>query len=63
MCYELRFPVWARNDVDYDLLIFIANWPPPRYRAWNILLRARAIENVCYVAGVNRVGTDIGDQE
>jgi omega-amidase len=54
----LRFPVWSRNRDEYDLLIFSANWPLARLYAWTALLRARAIENQCYVAGVNRVGTD-----
>ncbi len=66
VCYDLRFPVFSRNrhDVerpgasDYDLLTFIANWPAPRAQAWKTLLRARAIENLCYVAGLNRVGED-----
>lgn len=63
ICYDLRFPVWARNTEGYDLLLYIANWPMPRSRAWDILLRARAIENVAYVAGVNRVGSDPDGQE
>lgn len=60
ICYDLRFPVWARRkkDMDYDLLLYVANWPEPRIQAWNNLLPARAIENQCYVAGLNRVGTD-----
>ncbi len=58
VCYDLRFPVWARNRKDYDLILYVASWPTPRIGAWNTLLRARAIENQCYVAGVNRVGTD-----
>ena len=59
ICYDLRFPVWSRNNVDgYDLLIYIANWPSPRRTAWKKLLQARAIENLSYVAGVNRIGTD-----
>ncbi len=58
VCYDLRFPVWTRNRGDYDLLLYVANWPTPRIEVWNTLLRARAIENQCYVAGVNRVGTD-----
>lgn len=58
ICYDLRFPVWARNKEDYDLLIFVANWPSPRKKAWQILLQARAIENLAYVIGVNRVGED-----
>lgn len=58
ICYDLRFPVWSRNRGDYDLLVFVSNWPASRKDAWNTLLSARAIENQCYVAGVNRVGTD-----
>ncbi|MBE0676549.1 MAG: amidohydrolase [Bacteroidales bacterium] len=58
VCYDLRFPVWSRNRDDYDLIIIVANWPEPRRDVWKTLLRARAIENQCYVAGVNRVGTD-----
>jgi omega-amidase len=63
VCYDLRFPVWIRNHsvpnrFDYDLLLFVANWPAPRRQPWRTLLRARAIENLCYVAGVNRVGSD-----
>ncbi len=66
ICYDLRFPVFSRNryDVarpgalDYDLLLYVANWPAPRAYPWKTLLRARAIENLCYVAGLNRVGTD-----
>jgi predicted amidohydrolase len=59
VCYDLRFPVWARNvDNTYDLLIFVANFPEKRIRNWDILLQARAIENQSYVCGVNCVGTD-----
>ena len=59
VCYDLRFPVWSRNvNLKYDLLIYVANWPQPRREAFLTLLKARAIENQCYVAGVNRVGTD-----
>lgn len=58
ICYDLRFPVWARNAEDYDVLLYVANWPIPRIDAWDILLRARAIENMSYVVGVNRVGKD-----
>lgn len=58
ICYDLRFPVWSRNTKNYDLLLYVANWPKPRIQAWSKLLSARAIENVCYCAGVNRVGTD-----
>lgn len=57
-CYDLRFPVWSRYAGDYDAIIYVANWPLPRIGAWEILLRARAIENQCYVVGVNRVGRD-----
>jgi len=58
ICYDLRFPVWNRNTTDYDLLLFVANWPVARITAWDTLLQARAIENVCYVVGVNRIGLD-----
>jgi len=58
ICYDLRFPVWSRNRNDYDLLINVANWPAARRDVWLILLRARAIENQCFVAGSNRIGTD-----
>jgi omega-amidase len=58
ICYDLRFPVWSRNTEDYDLLIYVANWPTKRKLAWKSLLVARAIENQCYVIGVNRVGND-----
>ena len=58
VCYDLRFPVWLRNKNDYDLLINSANWPETRRSAWKILLRARAIENQCFVAASNRIGTD-----
>jgi omega-amidase len=58
ICYDLRFPVWARNRNDYDLLVYAANWPEARNDVWNTLLRARAMENLCYVGGVNRVGVD-----
>jgi predicted amidohydrolase len=58
ICYDLRFPVWSRNSEDYDLLIYVANWPTKRKLAWKSLLIARAIENQCYVIGVNRVGYD-----
>lgn len=58
ICYDLRFPVWARNDEDYDVLIFVANWPKIRMLAWDTLLRARAIENMTYCVGVNRTGVD-----
>ena len=58
ICYDLRFPVWARNHGDYDMILYVASWPTPRVEAWSALLRARAIENQCYVVGVNRVGSD-----
>jgi omega-amidase len=58
ICYDLRFPVWSRSRGDYDLLLYVANWPARRAHAWAALLRARAIENLCYVAGVNRIGRD-----
>lgn len=58
ICYDLRFPVWARNTEDYDLLLYVANWPAVRTVAWDTLLKARAIENLSYCIGVNRVGTD-----
>ncbi|WP_338522766.1 amidohydrolase [Pseudomonas batumici] len=58
ICYDLRFPVWSRDAQDTDLLLYTANWPGARRLHWNRLLPARAIENLCYVAAVNRVGTD-----
>lgn len=65
ICYDLRFPVWSRNTWDhqasklaYDLMIYVANWPTARIEAWDTLLRARAIENLSYVVGVNRIGQD-----
>ena len=58
ICYDLRFPVWARNTQEYDILIFVANWPKPRVTAWDTLLKARAIENMAYCIGVNRCGKD-----
>lgn len=61
ICYDLRFPVWSRNHGDYDMIIYVASWPSSRISAWNSLLVARAVENQCYVAGVNRVGTDPSD--
>lgn len=61
ICYDLRFPVWSRNRGDYDMIIYVASWPASRISAWNSLLVARAVENQCYVAGVNRVGTDPSD--
>jgi omega-amidase len=66
VCYDLRFPVWARQQSqpegpEYDLLIYVANWPERRAHAWKTLLQARAIENQCFVVGVNRVGKDGND--
>jgi len=58
ICYDLRFPVWSRNLDHYDLLLYVANWPAARHNAWTTLLRARAIENLSYLAGVNRIGED-----
>jgi len=58
ICYDLRFPVWARNVENYDVLIYVANWPEVRTKAWDVLLQARAIENLVYCVGVNRVGQD-----
>jgi predicted amidohydrolase len=58
VCYDLRFPVFARNRNDYDLYLNCANWPAPRNEVWECLLKARAIENQCYVAAVNRTGAD-----
>lgn len=58
ICYDLRFPVWSRNTADYDVLLYVANWPAPRIQAWNTLLKARAIENMSYCIGVNRIGND-----
>lgn len=59
ICYDLRFPVWSRNvNNEYDLLIYVANWPQSRSQIWDTLLKARAIENMSYVCGVNRVGVD-----
>ena len=58
ICYDLRFPVFSRNNVDYDILIYLANWPIKRIDAWDTLLKARAIENQAYTIGVNRVGED-----
>ncbi len=63
ICYDLRFPVWARNTQNYDVLIYIANWPKQRIYAWDTLLKARAIENMAYTIGVNRVGTDANQYE
>ena len=58
ICYDLRFPVWSRNRGDYDLLVYVANWPESRRHVWRALLPARALENQCYVVGLNRVGSD-----
>lgn len=58
VCYDLRFPVWLRSRDDYDVMLLVASWPDVRRFAWDTLARARAIENACYVAAVNRVGTD-----
>lgn len=58
ICYDLRFPVWSRNKNSYDILIYVANWPERRIEAWDILLKARAIENQAYVIGLNRIGKD-----
>ena len=63
ICYDLRFPVWSRNIEGYDVLLYVANWPKPRIQAWDILLKARAIENMCYCIGVNRVGMDEAQNE
>jgi len=63
ICYDLRFPVFSRNLEAYDVLIYEANWPKTRVNAWDILLKARAVENMCYVVGVNRVGTDDNKHE
>ncbi len=58
ICYDLRFPIWARNTENYDVLIYGANWPATRILAWDTLLRARSIENLCYTIGINRIGKD-----
>lgn len=58
ICYDLRFPVFSRNTENYDLLIYVANWPKARIEAWDILLKARSVENLCYTIGVNRIGFD-----
>ena len=58
VCYDLRFPVWARNKDDYEVLIYVANWPEKRVSAWDILLQARAVENMSYCIGLNIIGTD-----
>ncbi len=59
ICYDLRFPVFSRNRGDYDVALYVANWPESRITAWDTLLRARAIENQCYICGVNRTGCDL----
>lgn len=61
ICYDLRFPVFSRNDLGYDILIYVANWPDSRIAAWDKLLQARAIENQSYVVGVNRIGEDVNN--
>lgn len=58
VCYDLRFPVFSRNTENYDLVIYVASWPKVRTNAWDILLKARAVENLSYAIGVNRIGTD-----
>ena len=58
VCYDLRFPVWSNNTQNYDLLLYVANWPEKRISAWSTLLKARAIENMSYTIGVNRIGKD-----
>ncbi len=63
ICYDLRFPVWARNIGDYDVLVYVANWPKQRIAAWDALLKARAIENMSYCIGVNRCGFDASGYE
>ncbi len=63
VCYDLRFPVWARIQDNFDILLYVANWPTKRITAWDTLLQARAIENMCYCIGVNRVGLDANNYE
>ena len=63
ICYDLRFPVFARNIENYDVLIYVANWPKPRINAWDILLKARSVENMCYTIGLNRTGLDNNNLE
>jgi omega-amidase len=63
ICYDLRFPVFSRNVENYDVLIYVASWPKPRVNAWDILLKARAVENMSYVIGVNRIGVDDNNLE
>ncbi|WP_329806702.1 nitrilase family protein [Flavobacterium facile] len=63
VCYDLRFPVFSRNTEGYDLLVYVASWPKIRTNAWDVLLKARAVENLSYVIGVNRIGTDNNNYE
>ena len=63
ICYDLRFPAWARNTNNYDLLLYVASWPKPRIEAWDTLLKARAIENMSFTIGVNRVGVDANNYQ
>lgn len=63
VCYDLRFPVFVRNVENYDVILYVANWPKPRINAWDSLLKARAIENMCYTIGVNRIGEDANQLE
>jgi len=63
ICYDLRFPVWSRYNENYDVILYMANWPKPRIQAWDALLKARAIENMSYCIGVNRVGEDANGYE
>lgn len=63
VCYDLRFPVFSRNTENYDVLIYVASWPKVRTNAWDILLKARAVENLSYVIGVNRIGSDNNNLE
>lgn len=63
VCYDLRFPVFSRNVENYDVLLYVANWPKIRTNAWDILLKARAVENMCYTIGVNRIGIDDNNHE
>lgn len=63
VCYDLRFPVFVRNVENYDLILYVANWPKVRINAWDILLKARAVENLSYIIGVNRTGFDANNHE
>jgi omega-amidase len=63
ICYDLRFPVFSRNVEEYDVLLYVANWPKIRTNAWDVLLKARAVENMCYTIGVNRIGLDANKHE